>query len=281
MKHKEIVSLIKKRFEKINFAFECVRLHFSENDIRLFRVKVKKLQAYLRMINAGIDHQDTLKVPRRILKYYEISGTIRSLQIQHLRIHQTSKAEKNDLPQTYLNLISDHLLNQLEKASKFRGGQNAFLKEEEKLLVIIPAKISPKSIEHFVRSEIKALEKLLTPVFPTDQSIHETRKLLKGLLYTLIYIQEYIDMICPYGLLSNEENIDAFSKVLGKFHDIDTAISLLHTGVSSLEIDENEKLMLRKLETTWIKDKEAARLEVYRYLQNINASIQTLQAVTE
>jgi hypothetical protein len=90
-----------------------------------------------------------------------------------------------------------------------------------------------------------------------------------------------MDIISPYGILSNEENIDAFSKVLGKFHDIETAISLLHTGVANLEIDENEKLILRKLETAWIEDKEAARLEVYQYLQNINASIQTLQVVAE
>jgi len=273
MKHKDIVNLIKKRFEKINFAFECVRLHFSENDIRLFRVKVKKLQACLQMLNVGIDHKDTLKVPRRILKYYEVSGVIRSLQIQQLHIHQTLEREERKLPETYLNLISSQLLNQLEMASKFRGGQSAFQKEGEKLLILLPAKISPKSIERFVRSEINTLKKLLSPVFPPDQSIHEMRKLLKGLLYTWLYIQEYMDIVSPYSLLSNRENIDAFSKVLGKFHDIDTAITLLHTGVSSLEIDENEKGILRNLEIKWIGEKEAARLEIYQYFQNINASL--------
>ena len=45
MKQSEIEGIIEKRFGKINAAFENVRMHLSEDEIRLFRVKVKKLAA--------------------------------------------------------------------------------------------------------------------------------------------------------------------------------------------------------------------------------------------
>ena len=42
MKQSEIEHIIEKRFEKINAAFDKVRMHLNEDDISLFRVKVKK-----------------------------------------------------------------------------------------------------------------------------------------------------------------------------------------------------------------------------------------------
>jgi hypothetical protein len=268
IKHQEIEKIIKKRFEKIIIAFETVRLHFNEDDIRLFRVKVKKLQACLRLFQAAKGQQHSLKIPQSILRYYKVLGVIRNLRMQQRYIRQTLDEKKIVLLENYLNQLSGRILQHIAIADKLISGVKSFEKEEAKLLKLLPKRLSAKTKQKLVHSEIKRLEKFLTPVFPADQSLHETRKILKGLLYVWPEIEDDMPLILPYAFLSNMENIDTFTIVLGHFHDVNVAISLLHADFSTIETDESEKIVLRDIENIWNKEREAAHQDIYQYLQN-------------
>lgn len=274
MERREIEEMIKKRFEKINITFEGVRLHYNEDDIRLFRVKVKKLGACLRLLDAAKSNQHSLKIPQRILRYYKVSGEIRNLQIQQQFVLRTLNEKQMELPKSYLNLLSERTPHHIETANKMIKGKQPFKKSEGRLLKLLPDHLSSKTKEQFVRSEIKILKKLLGPVFPAGKPLHEIRKLLKSLLYTWPYIEADVGLISPYTLLSNEENIGVFTIALGKFHDINGAITLLHHDCLTLEMDENEKTIVRNMEGLWMKEKEEARQAIYQYLQKINTSCQ-------
>lgn len=272
MKHREIEEMIKKRFEKINITFEGVRLHHNEDDIRLFRVKVKKLGACLRLLDTAKSGQHSLKIPQKILRYYKVSGDIRSLQIQQQFVLRTLNEKQMELPKSYLNLLSDKILHHITTANKMIKGNQPFKKSEGNLLKLLPDQLSSKAKEQFVRSEIKILKKLLGLIFPAGKHLHEIRKLLKSLLYTWPYIVADVGLISPYTLLSNQENIDSFSVVLGKFHDINGAITMLHRDCLTLKMDESEKTVVRNMECLWIKEKEEARQVAYQHLQKINTS---------
>lgn len=272
MERREIEEMIKKRFEKINITLESVRLHYNEDDIRLFRVKVKKLGACLRLLDAAKSDPHSLKIPQRILRYYKVSGEIRNLQIQQHFVLRTLNEKQMELPKSYLNLLSDKTLHHISTANKMIKGKQPFKKSEGNLLKLLPDHLNSIAKEQFVRSEIKILKKLLGPVFPAGKPLHELRKLLKSLLYTWPYIEADIGLISPYTLLSNEENIDSFSIVLGKFHDINGAITMLHRDCLTLKMDESEKTVVRNMEGLWIEEKEAARQAIYQYLQKINNS---------
>lgn len=51
MKHIKIKNIIKNVYARINLLLEQVILHFNEEEIHLFRVEVKKLRAFMRLVS--------------------------------------------------------------------------------------------------------------------------------------------------------------------------------------------------------------------------------------
>ena len=129
MKQSEIESIIEKRFGKINAAFDNVRMHLSEDDIRSFRVKVKKLAACLHLIDAEKDYSHPTKIPRKITKTYQLAGTIRMLQMQQHKIQKTLKGKQVIPPEAYSKLISDEVLQHISAFNKHLKGLKPFEKE--------------------------------------------------------------------------------------------------------------------------------------------------------
>jgi CHAD domain-containing protein len=272
MKHQEIAAIIEKRFEKLNVAFESVRLHFTEEDIRVFRVKVKKLQACLRLMNAAKDQLQPLRLPSKIAKFYNVLGQIRSLQMLQRVIQKIGNDKHVALPETYLALIAAKLPQETTRAAKLVNGKSPLKKGEVKLSRLLPHRLSPKAIEKFIASEEEELEKLFAPVFITDQSFHAARKLLKNLLYLFPYIAMGIGALLPYALLTSQDSIDSFTSILGDFHDLNTSIAILQGECPTVEVNENEKTALRAIEELWVKERAVIRKKLYDQLQKIIAS---------
>jgi CHAD domain-containing protein len=272
MNHQEIESIIKKRFEEINIAFYGLREHFIEGDIHAFRVKVKKLKACLCLMDSAEKHHTPLKLPQKIAKIYKISGAIRTLQIQQNHVQILLNGNQIAPPETYLKLISGNLLQHIEIANKLINGKSFFKKAEVRLLHLLPHQLNPDTINKYVASEEDRLEELVAPVFLTDKSLHAVRKILKNLLYISPYIAFDDNVTPPFSLLSGQENIESFTIILGNFHDLNIAIDNLHADCLKIKIDENEKLLLRTIESIWIKERELIRKKIYDQIQKIAAS---------
>ncbi len=281
MKHLKIEEIIEKRFEKIDEAFEKARQHFQEDDIRVFRVKMKKLMACLQLMDSAKTHGQSIKLPSGIIKLNQFFGTIRTLQMQQTFIENTAKEKQTGLPEIYLKFVSDQIILLMKDFSKYIKSAQPFKKEEEKLLVLLPKQLSRKAILQFVRTEGDALEKLFAPVFPADKSFHDARKHFKNLLYVSPYINVEMSDLSPYNALTSFEDIDAFTKILGNFHDLDTALDCLHISVHKIEPDEDEKFILRRLEQIWLAERGAFRVQIYDELQKITASGRTKAAPVE
>jgi hypothetical protein len=272
MKHREIENIIKKRFEKVNEAFDNVKLRFVEDDIRIFRVKVKKLQSCINLIGGAENHLHPIKLPRKIAVFYKISGAIRTLQIQRNNIQKTLDKKQTVLPQTYLTLITNKIDHHVKTASKLIKSERPFEKVQAKLLDLLPQHLSTKTIGKLIRSERREFEKLITPIFLSDQSIHAIRKVLKNLLHISPYIEMSTGGFLPYALLSTEENIDSFSIILGSFHDLSVAIDSLYAECLKINVDDNEKKVLRDIASIWISERETVRENIYDELKKIIAS---------
>ncbi|MES2267505.1 MAG: CHAD domain-containing protein [Bacteroidota bacterium] len=281
MKHPEIAEITQTKFKKIHTGLASVRLHFHEDDIRLFRVKVKKLGAFLRLLGTAKGHHQALKIPQKIIKYYEVSGMIRSLQLQQLYVQKTLAENQIDPPKIYLKQLSDQILHYISAAGQMTISERSFKRGEGLLLKHLPDQLSTKMADQYVWSEVQKIEQLMAPVFPGDRSLHELRKLLKGLLYVWPFVQNGVGQMSPYSLLSNEENIDAFTIVLGNFHDIDSAIGLLHSGCSTLDPDESETAVLRVMEGLWINAKETTRQDIYQLMEQIIGSGKPYQQLAD
>ena len=281
MKHREIEAIIKKRFEKLNTAFNQVGLHYEENDIRLFRVKVKKLQACLLLMECEKNHHKAIVLPSKIAKFYKVSGAIRAIQLQEIHIRKIKAGANIMLPETYLAILSDKILHLIGKASKLLSTDKPFGKEEVKLLGLLPHHLDTARIDKFIASEGTKLKKLFAPVFPTDISLHEVRKILKALLYISPYLARDIGTLLPYSLLSSTAQIDALTAILGNFHDLNIAIDCLHTECLALDIPEDEKALLRNIECQWIEGRTAMHEKIYDQLTKINASLVPVESLVK
>jgi CHAD domain-containing protein len=271
MKHKEIEKIIKERFEKVNVALENVKLRFVEDDIRKFRVKVKKLQSCLNLIGGAESHVP-LELPGKMARFYKLSGTIRTLQLQRNHLQITADGKQIALPQTYLTLILNKIDHHIETAAKLISGKCPFVKEQGKLLDLLPHHISTKATQKFIHSEQEKIEKLIAPIFLTDQPIHAIRKVLKNLLYISPYFDMDISSFLPYELLCDADKIDSFSVTLGSFHDLSAAINSLYAECLKVKVDEKEKKVLRNIGSIWVSEREKIRENIYSQLQKIIAS---------
>jgi CHAD domain-containing protein len=278
MKHLQIETIIEKRFEKLNAAFDNVRLQLNEENIRVFRVKVKKLMACLSLIKITTDHLHQVKVSHKMMKFYQLSGPIRTFQMQEMFISKTLNENQISSPNTYLKLISEHILKSTGLLNNQIKGLTPLKKEQVKLLRLLPENMSQKKIQHFILSERERLSNLFSQVFPADKSLHELRKLLKNLLYISPYLDMEINELSPYRLLGTYEELDSFTNLLGSFHDFKTAINCLHGLCQKIEIDEHEKSVLREIETLWIKESADLRKKIYQEMGKIIASASSAYA---
>jgi len=281
LKHTEIKNIFEKRFEKINTAFDKVRMHLHEEDIRVFRVKVKKLAACLRLINGTDKQHDQIKVPRKIEKAFKISGDLRILQMQQNRIQKALDGNQIASPESYLKEIAEKILHQTALLNDYVKGPMPLKKAGEKILKSLPENIEQKNVHQFIRSEGDRLANLLTQVFPTDKSLHEVRKLLKSLLYISPYTEMELSDLFPFTLLSSYDYVDTFTTILGSFHDLEIEIDFMHTACQKIGFDENEKAALRSMETLWISEREDTRTKIYDEIKKIIASGRTVETGVE
>src|ERR1051326_2620249 len=102
MKHDEMIELAGKNFDEINRLAKKIIHHFNAEDIHDFRVNIKKFRAFLRMASMENDDSGKYKLPKRLKKFYEIAGNIRSLQLQEQHIKKVIKETYIKQPGNYL-----------------------------------------------------------------------------------------------------------------------------------------------------------------------------------
>jgi hypothetical protein len=276
MKHLKIEMILEKRIEKIDAALINVRLQLQPEEIRAFRIKIKKLVAFLRLINGAKGHGHAVKLPPKMVKIYQLLGVVRTVQLQQSYIQKTGNGQPGS-PDTYLACLTDQLQQHSAEVHQHLKGLKPLNKSAEKIGKFLPKQISRAAILQFIQSEGDALAELFSPVFPSDKSFHEARKLLKNLLHISPYLDMEIKEISPYTALTSYEDIKELTVLLGDFQELRTVIESLHAAIPRIEIDDNEKNLLRGLEVLWIKDRENLRDRIYSELQKITASGRTIK----
>jgi len=269
MKHADIENIIKERLDKVNSAFNKARMHLHEDDIRVFRVKVKKLAASLNLFIEANDHNDHIVVPRKIEKAFQMTGALRSLKMHQNLIKKTLDGKQLAPPEKYLKQIDEKILQYKASFNDYIKDPIPFKKTEERLMKVLPENMSEKNIRRFINVQGVVLENLISQVFPPDKTLHEIRKLLKTLLYISPYTEIEFSALFPFSLLCSYDHVVVFTAILGSFHDINVAIELLHKTCEQIEIDENEKTVLRNIEALWVSEKEDVRKKIYDEIQKI------------
>lgn len=267
MKHTEIRDIIEGRYQKINMAFNKVMEAFGTDEIRLFRVEVKKLRAFLKLVRTMRDGSHAGRLPARLRKFYGAIGIVRNLQVQEQRILTEATAGSYALPSQYLHLLEEEKTTNVAVAAKIGSGKSPFRKGMDQVVAILPGKLHPRMIKQFVSSEISAMEQLLTPASPDDETLHLMRKLIKDLQYTWTYITKDPAVAISYGLPVAKDDFKRITARLGDFQDISDGLELLNADSLDRIDNEGERSVLQHIERKWREENENAKPDLYDLLK--------------
>ena len=288
MKRTEMVHIIRNSFKKINKAFRSLTFHFemedllNPEDLHSFRVEAKKLRAFLGL--AGMAGSKNIKLPKKLHSFYRIIGKVRNIQLQQQRIQKTLTARVEDpsayaIPNIYLKLLSTEASGNRILAGSMAKDKTGFQKEERRIIARLPAHPGKTFVEKFVDLQAKKIRDLVAPPLPTDkslytdesfhidESLHAVRKILKDLLYTWAYTEQYVAKKFPTSPPLTHKDIQALTVSLGDIQDSRIAIELLQPAYTNRVSHERERTHLLDVRVEWQEEKERKERELYILLR--------------
>lgn len=254
MKQKEIIKLFEKRFKRLRKHYSSLLKDFEEDKIHSFRLEMKKLRAFIRLVNISLPGKKTMKINKKLKSFYNTTGDIRNLQLHQQRISHICNGLLLEKPAGYLQALHNEEVEQKRKARQL-AKKISFDQFEEKVLDSIQNKLKARPAQAFVIQKKLALFELLSLHYYHDEDLHDMRKALKDLQYDWIYIDSFTALL-PASF-AKEKNIENITTKLGNYHDLCIALyffNSLYTGQVANK-PEKESLQALKQQLEWRKEK--------------------------
>ena len=264
MKREEIIDVFHKRLKKIKKCYSLVVQDFDIDAIHDFRVEIKKLRAFIRLLNTETaNHQ--IKIPGRIKEFYGATGEIRNLQLHEQKLVSFCSERQLDLPGHYLSVLDVLGKKEKEKAKRV-GDRISFNHFEKSLIQAAPLTLSDESVQYFVLQKQRALQRLLQDT--SDETLHEIRKILKDFLYNWGFISTYVSFFLPQ-YFTDSKNIDSMTTMLGDFHDVCVAISFFNSSLTEMKNEGVEKEQCELIKKEFEDNKAHLKDEILLSLQGL------------
>lgn len=265
MKKNEIEKIINTHFKKIEKYFHKIAIGFEIEYIHEFRTEIKKLRAFLHLLEMEPDDGIPFRITKKMKTFYGYAGVIRNLQLQVKSVEAYFENSPGNIPISYLDTLRNEIETWKKNTKDFMDPDNNFYNDEEKIKVLLPDKLRNNSIKKFIQYILYELQKLLTRL-EDDEALHSIRKYLKDIVYNWPFIQEDIALL-PAGL-SNEEEARSCAEILGYFRDKCIALVLLQTYFND-SLENEEKKILQQMEQDWMREKNKLRQKIYAMLEII------------
>lgn len=177
MKDEKIKAIIKEKVNQITEYSEKINRDFDKDTIHNFRVVVKSLRSFLRLLRLHTS-ESKLKLPGKFKRLYHITGAIRDAQLE------LEKIIKNKLPlPAYTEKL--YLVIRTQKNEwKKNYSKNILRKLHARLSGIKYDALHPTVLEEFINTRLMGIDKLSKCKLPTDNQVHSVRKHVKDILYT-------------------------------------------------------------------------------------------------
>jgi CHAD domain-containing protein len=265
MKRNKISVIIKRRFDKPGKLFIRIIIDFEIESIHQFRTEIKKLRAFLRLLNMQSDRQ--LKISKEIKKFYGCIGMIRNLQLQIKNVNDYLENSGDQIPATYIEKLNAEIELCKTDSTKFISAEN-FSDNVEKIINRLPINFKKASIKQFIFKKLNELKQLVIYIHD-DEALHSIRKILKDILYNWSFIKHYHKLL-PAGI-AEKKNILSLTEILGDFCDKKIGLELLRTYCSGI-IESEENKVLQKIIQKWQAEKLNLKQQIYYYLRLIQFS---------
>jgi len=256
-----IRQIIGKRFRKINASFKKLKISISPEGAHAFRLEVKHLRSFLKMLAMENHKRDIIKIPAGLKKTYKKTGKLRLIQLEEENIRKAVSQLDIHEPVHYFKTLQREE-KRLEKSAKNYLGKIKSLKTD-KFIHHLPSKIRQSTIQKFYESQTAFSKNLLTNEKWDEKTLHEARKILKDLLYNHVGINN-----CALELkISGEqmERIKELESKIGLYHDLCSYIRLLHKKKNQVN-ERQENISLLNIRKEWRNEKRRLIEEIERLI---------------
>ena len=276
MNREQIKHIANNQYRKIKKHIKKIADDFDMETIHQFRVEYKKLRAFLRMLTAQEETGGEITVSKKLKKVYTISGSIRDLQLQQLRITDATKGEQKK-PTSYLTLLQKEMDSLKPELSEMLL-ENPVNDSKKKTDAAMPDEFPLSGFRNFVQQKWAAVHAIIASGHFSDDNVHLIRKNLKDLFYNLKLYQGVEHEILSISIMKgkDEKYFDQLLEELGSFQDKCTAIALLRSyWLTSLNTYNRE--LLERIKKNWIKDKLSMKQLLVKKLKIDIAPLQAAQ----
>jgi CHAD domain-containing protein len=255
MKKSELVRVLDKRCRNLQQHKAQLRFGLNAEANHDFRVEIKKLRAFLRLLQQTQACPPELHLPRSFHQFYKAVGDVRSLQLQRVWVQSICKELACPEPTGYMAVLASS-----EKKARKQVREKA--KEisvpwlHQQLVKALPATLRKRDAENFVQQKRTQLAGYLAAASVTDAVLHDIRKLLKDLLYVWPWIDGVMAEAFP-PLFLTKANCLRLAERLGSYQDCCVSISLFSTTfLAGLGPDEQQRLAVIKERCCRKREKE-------------------------
>ena len=206
------------------------------------------------MISQDHETAGEIKISKKLKKGYNISGSIRDLQLQQQRILEATKQELKK-PQAYLRLLQKEIEKLQPELSEIFL-EKPVTESKKKTGTSIPDEFQLNSFRNFVQKKWAAIYAIIASRHFSDDNIHTIRKNLKDLFYNLKMYEGIENELLSLSIWKgkNEQYFNKLLDELGSFQDKCTAIALLKFyWLNSLNTYNRE--LMERIKKGWIKDR--------------------------
>ena len=215
MTKKEGQKYFDKQWKRMIAGLKSFLKKGDQEDLHLFRIQVKRLRAFLILLESATDDSKLSKNFKPVRKVFKSAGEIRTA-FMNQELGKALKISHNEF------MDGQHQL-QLKTTKKFRSKKVRFFKDLKDAHRVLRKKIKPVGNLHISLYYQKQLHQIAAfleePKF--DEQLHECRKLIKILMYN------FKPAHAALGSGLNEEYLDRVQSAIGDWHDRILTLDLL------------------------------------------------------
>ena len=213
MKKKNGVKYFEKEWEDMNAHLKSYLKNEEQEDLHRFRVKIKKLEAFLILFDSAERHPAAMvKRFKPIKKIFKLAGELRDayLNLEFIKLFQPENTMDQDI---LIKSATTEFKSNGDKYLRKIKGVHRSLKKEIK-------SIKDASVNRFYDSQLWQIANILTS-HQFRKQLHECRKQIKILLYNNKLAHESLIVRL------NKDYLEQLQQVIGDWHDQSLSITRL------------------------------------------------------
>lgn len=256
--------------KKLKHSYNKLLHQFDIDVIHDFRLEIKKLRAFMHLINAGAAEDKKLKIKGTLKAFYNSTGEIRNLQLHRQHVTNLCDGLYLEVPEIYLKKLHQEE-TKYQKVACGLSKKVSFKRFEKWLINAIPEKVQATTVKDFIIQSRTALLNLIPAAGSNEEALHQIRKVLKDLVYN----QEHIHLQAPFLLpafLADQKKAADLAVTLGDFHDLCITLTYLETFSKAHSDLAGEQPVLNVLKEEWEVRKNEIRHEALTALRHIEVA---------